>query len=153
MPLRSIAGFTLALLFLLTALARPTLAQSDQVSAPDSKSAVSKLSVSPKTVSYKVDIDKGEFSKTEHFTIKNDGTLALVVTVNPPSNPDYAITSGGGQSNIPGKAKGNNNSLTVDVEFTPHGPGKNVDGSIDITSNATSGNSCDSLPALTQPQA
>ena len=136
-----IACFTFALLLLLTLFARPVLAQSEGGVSPDSRTAGSKLSVSPKSLKYKVDIDKGEFSKIEHFSIKNDGALALVVTVNPPSNPDYAITSGGGKTTISGKAKGSNNSLTVDVEFTPHGPGKNVDGTIGISSNATSGES------------
>ena len=132
--LRLVLFFAAAILFL------GRVTSSAQESIPDAKvkTPFSKLSVSPKKVSYKVDIDKGEFSKTEHFSIKNDGTLALVVTVNSPSNPDYVITSGGGQTTIPGKGNGDKNSLTVDVEFNPHGPGKNVDGSVDITSNATS---------------
>ncbi len=137
--MRPIAGPSFSLVFLLAAIAHPALAQSADDASPDSKTAVSKLSVSPKSLSYNVDIDKGEFTETKHFNIKNNGSLALQVIVNPPSNPDYVITSGGAKTTIPGKAKGSENSLTVDVEFIPHGPGKNVDGSIDITSNATSG--------------
>jgi hypothetical protein len=137
---RSIAALSFSLLFLLAAFARPALAQSDDDLSPESKTAVSKLSVSPTTLSYSVDIDKGKFSETRHFEIKNDGTLTLAVTVGAPSNPDYTITSSV-PSTIPGKGTGSKNSLTVDVEFTPHGPGKSVDGTIYITSSATSGKS------------
>src|SRR5208282_112824 len=119
---RPIAGLSFSLLFLIVAFARPALAQSDQDASPESKTAVSKLSVSPTTLNYSVNIDKGVFNETKHFTITNNGTLALDETVGAPTNPDYVITSGGGSSTIPGKAKGVKNSLTVDVEFIPTGP-------------------------------
>ncbi len=141
---RSIAALSFSLLFFLAAFARLALAQSDEDPSPDSKTAVSKLSVSPTTLSYSVNLDKAT-SETEHFTITNGGTLALGAIVGPPSNANYVITSpaslspAGGQITIPGKAKGSKNSLTLDVEFTPHGPGKNVDGTIYITGSATSG--------------
>jgi len=138
--LKSFASLSAALCFL-TAFEPSALAKSDDHAWPDTKTAVSKLSVSSKTLSYLVDFDKGESTETRRFTIKNEGALALQVTVDPPSNGDYVITSGGGQTTIPGKIKGSNNSLTVDVEFTPHGPGKNIEGSIQITSNGTSGKS------------
>ncbi len=121
--------------FLIAAFARPALAQSDQDASPDkAKPPVSKLSVSPTTLSYSVNLDK-VITETKHFTIKNTGTLAagLAVTVGAPSSPDYVITSGGGSNTI--AAKG---SLVVDVEFIPHGPATD-NGTIAISSNATSG--------------
>jgi len=133
---RPIAALGFSLLFLIAAFAGPALAQSDQDASPDkAKPPVSKLSVSPTTLSYSVNIDKGIFSETKHFTIKNTGTLAagLAVTVFPPSSSDYVITSGGGLNTI--AAKG---SLVVNVEFIPHGPATD-NGTIAITSNATSG--------------
>ncbi len=132
--MRSIARLTFALLFLLTAFARPALAQSDQASSPKTKTAVSKLSVSPTTLSYSVNPDKAT-TETKHFNIKDTGTLALDVTVGVPTSPDYKITSGGGSSTI--AAKG---SLPVVVEFKPIGKGT-CDGTIAITSGATSGKS------------
>jgi hypothetical protein len=54
---RSIGGLGFSLLFLIAAFARPALAQSDEDASPDSRTAVSKLSVSPKTLSFSVDID------------------------------------------------------------------------------------------------
>jgi hypothetical protein len=65
----------------------------------------------------------------------------LQVTVGASSNPDCAITSGGGASTIPGTAKGSTSKLAVEIEFIPGGAGKGIDGSIDITSDAASGNS------------
>ena len=107
-------------MLLIAAFAHPALAQSDDDASPDkTKTPVSKLSVSPITLSYSVNLDKAN-TETKHFTITNGGTLAMDVTVNPPSNTDYVITSGGGQSTVPGKAKGSKNSLTVDVKFVPH---------------------------------
>lgn len=118
---RSIAGLSFSLLFILAAFARPALAQSDDDSSPESKTAVSKLSVSPKSLSYSVNLDSKVTSKLteiKHFTIKNGGTLTLDgVAVGTPSNPDYVITSSV-PSTIAGKAK-----LTVDVKFTPTEPG------------------------------
>ncbi|MFZ0244704.1 hypothetical protein [Candidatus Binatus sp.] len=137
---RSIASLSFSLLFLIAVFARPALAQSDNDASPDkTKAPVSKLSVSPTTLSYSVNLDKAT-TETKHFTITDTGTLALDVTVNPPTSPDYVITSGGGSSTIPGKAKGVKNSLTVEVEFTPTGKGTD-DGTIGITSKATSGKS------------
>ena len=131
---RYIAGLTLSMLLVLAALAGPALAQSDQASSPDARTPTSKLSVSPRALSYNINLDKGTSSESKHFTIRNNGTLAMVVTVEPPADSDYVITSGGGTSTIPGKG-----NLTVQVQFTPHGPGKNVNGTVSIISNATSG--------------
>jgi len=113
---RSIASLSFALLFLIAAFARPALAQSDDDASPDKgKTPVSKLSVSPTTLSYSVDIDKGKFSEIKHFTIKNTGTATLDnLAVGAPSSSDYVITSGAVPSTI--AAKG---SLTVEVEFIP----------------------------------
>jgi len=140
---RLIGGLGFSMLFVLAAFAPPALAQSpDDDASPDkTKTAVSELSVSPTTLTYTVNLDTAT-SETEHFTIKDQGSAALDVTVNPPSGTDaadYVITSGGGSNTIPGKAKGSQNSLTVDVEFTPDGTAKNVDATIDITSDATKG--------------
>src|SRR5208337_3636978 len=139
---RSIAALSVSLLFLLAVFARPALAQSDDDASPDkTKTPVSKLSVSPKTLSYSVNIDKGQFNETQHFAIKNNGTLPLLVTVGAPSDAkNYvivfpsAISPVGGTLTIPGSK-----SQQVEVEFVPHGPGKNVDGTIAVGSNATSG--------------
>ncbi|HUY28014.1 MAG TPA: PQQ-binding-like beta-propeller repeat protein [Candidatus Binataceae bacterium] len=140
---RSLAWFTAGLAFslvlLLAALTRLALAQSDEYSSPDAKAPVSKLEVSPKKLSYSGYLDQGKFSETKHFEIKNNGTLALELTVGAPTASSYVITSGGGATTIPGKGKGTNNILTVDVEFNASEPLKNVDGTISISSNATSG--------------
>ncbi len=130
----SIAGLSFSLLFLLAAFAHPALAQSDQAASPDkTKTPVSKLSVSPTTLSYSVNLDKAT-TETKHFTIKNTGTATLDnLTVGTPSSPYYVITSGAVPSTIDPKG-----SATVDVEFIPHGPATD-DGTIPITSGATSG--------------
>ncbi len=70
---RSIATLSFSLLFLIAAFARPALAQSDQDASPDTKKAVSKLSVSPTTLRYSVNLDKAT-SEIKDFTIKNTGT-------------------------------------------------------------------------------
>lgn len=137
---RSIATLSFSLLFLIAAFARPALAQSDQDASPDTKKAVSKLSVSPTTLRYSVNLDKAT-SEKKRFTIKDTGTatpggaLGLDVTVGAPSKSGYVITSGGGSSTIAPKG-----SLTVEVKFTPTGKGTD-DATIAITSNATSGKS------------
>lgn len=136
--MRQIPALGLPPLFLLAALARPASAQLDQDSSPAAKTAESRLSVSPKRLTYSVNLDKGKFSETRHFQIKNDGALTLEITVGAPSNPDYTITSSV-PSTIAGKGRGSKNSVTVDVEFAPRGPGKDADGTIYITSSATSG--------------
>ena len=138
---RYAACLSLSLLFLIAAVARPALTQSDGYASPDNKKAVSELSVSPTTLSYSLNLDKAA-SETRDFTIKNTGTLAsgLYVNVGAPSNPDYVITSGSGASLIPAKG-----SLTVGVEFTPAPflipKAKGTAGTVIITSNATSGKS------------
>jgi len=140
---RSLAALSFSVLFFLGAFVRPALAQSDEAASSDSKAAISKLSVSPKSLSYSVDIDKGKFSETLHFSISNKGTLPLAVTVGAPTDAkNYviqfppAISPAGGTLTIAGSM-----SQEVDVEFIPHGPGKNEGGTIGITSNATSGES------------
>jgi hypothetical protein len=126
------AAVTFLLLFLLTALTRPGMAQSGEDASPDSQTAASELSVKPTTLKYSVNLDKAT-SETEHFTIKNGGTLTLEgLAVGAPSNPDYKITTSI-PSTIPGKG-----SLTVDVEFIPTGK-RTDDGTISITSSATKG--------------
>ncbi len=65
--MRSIPCLSFSLLFLIAAFARPALAQSDQASSPKTKTAVSKLSVSPTTLSYSVNLDKAT-TETKHFT-------------------------------------------------------------------------------------
>ena len=107
-----IGGLGFSLLLLIAAFARPALAQSDQAASPDkTKAAVSKLSVSPKALSYSVDIDKGKFSETKHFSIANKGTLAMTVTVGAPSGTDAAnyaiifpptVSPAGGTLTLPG---------------------------------------------------
>src|SRR5271156_3613080 len=105
---RSLAGLTFSLLLLLAAFARPALAQSDDASSPDSKTPFSKLSVSPKSLSFSVDIDKEQLTKTDGFKITNGGTdpLQVDVVLDGTSSADYTITSGGGSTTIPGKVKG-----------------------------------------------
>src|ERR1700722_14209086 len=97
---RSIAGLSFSVIFLLAAFV-PAWAQADEPALSDSKTAVSKLSVSPKSLSYNVNLDKGVLSETKHFHITNEGTVPLKVVVNSPSNPDYVIRSGGGTATIP----------------------------------------------------
>jgi hypothetical protein len=133
---RSIAALSFSLLFLLAAFARPALAQSDDDASPDSKTAESKLSVSPKSLSFDVNLDSKVTSKlteTKHFTIKNTGKVTLDdLIVGTPTNSDYLITTTVPSTIDP---KG---SLKVEVEFTPKGSGTD-DGTIAITSGATSG--------------
>ena len=76
---RSIAALSFSLLFLLAAFARPALAQSDDDASPDnSKTPVSKLSVSPTTLDYAViNLDKQKLHETKHFEIKNTGKATL----------------------------------------------------------------------------
>src|SRR5260370_5669135 len=138
---RSIAGFGFLLLFLLATFARPASAQSDEAAKPDTKTAVSKLSVWPESLSYNVNIDKGVFSETKHFNITNKGTVPLKVVVSSSSNPAYVIKSGGGTATIPGRVKGGKaeQPSTVEVEFIPNGPVKSENGTIGVISDATSG--------------
>ena len=95
---RSIASLSFSLLFLIAAFARPALAQSDDDASPDSKTAVSELSVSPMTLNYSVNLDKTT-SEEKHFTLTNTGSLALtVVTVSAPTGTDaddYTISGPG----------------------------------------------------------
>lgn len=138
---RSFAGLGLSLLLLL-AFAPPGLAQSD--AAPGSKTPVSKMKVSPAALKFNVDIDKGVFSETRDLKITNEGTAELTnVMVGAPTNNHYTITSNqGGPFTIPGKVSGSTaNVLMVAVKYTPHGPIKNDNGTIEITSGATSGKS------------
>jgi hypothetical protein len=66
----------------------------------------------------------------------------LKVVVKSPSNPCYVITSGGGLITIPGKMKGSKaNVIAVNVKFIPDGRVTSDNGSIGITSDATSGKS------------
>ena len=133
-------------MFLLLAFVTPTIAQSDPDASRDSRTPVSSLSVSPKSIDYRVNIDKGITSETRHFHITNKGTLALDVTVGPPSNANFIITAppqlapAGGKITIAGEEKsGKDNVLQVDVAFDANGPGKNLDATILITSDATKG--------------
>src|SRR5208337_4812742 len=129
---RTIAAISFSLLLWLAAFARPALAQSDDNASPDSKTAVSELSVSPTTLSYSVNLDKAT-TQTEHFTLKNSGTLPLDnLNVGAPSNPDYRISS-----SVPSAIAGKG-SLKVAVEFIPTGKGT-ADATISITSSATKG--------------
>ncbi len=140
---RSIVSLSFPVLFLIVAFARPALAQSDQDASPDkTKTPVSKLSVSPTTLSYSVNLDRKVTSKlteTKHFNIANKGTLPMSVTVGAPSGTNYTIifppevSPAGGTLTLPGSI-----SQEVDVEFIPHGPATD-DGTIAITSGATSG--------------
>jgi hypothetical protein len=136
---RSAACLSFSLLFFVAALAGPAMAQEDQDASPDkAKPPVSKLTVAPVTLSFNVNLDKAT-TETKHFNITNGGTLPLDVTVGAPSNSAYVITSGEGPSTIPGKVKKSKaNILEVVVVFTPTGKGTD-DGTIAITSDATSG--------------
>jgi hypothetical protein len=147
---RSIAAIGFSLLFLAAAFARPALPQSDDDASPDSKKAVSKLSVSPTKLTYSVNLDKVT-SETKHFTIANKGTLPMTVTVGAPSGTDAAhytitfpteISPAGGTLALPGSI-----SQEVEVEFTPTGRGTD-DGTIGITSSATSGKSSSATVTL-----
>ena len=77
---RSIAGLSFSVIFLLAAFV-PAWAQADEPALSDSKTAVSKLSVSPKSLSYNVNLDKGVLSETKHFHITNEGTVPLKVVM------------------------------------------------------------------------
>lgn len=138
---RSIA--TLSFVLMLVALACTALAQSSGDLLFGGHRSTSKLSVSPTTLNYDVNIDKGIFSESQHFTIKSSGTQPLFVTVGAPSNAQNyvitfppAISPAGGMLTIPGSI-----SQEVEVKFIPNGPSKNVDATIDISSNASTGNS------------
>ena len=74
---RSAACITFSFLLLIAVFARPALAQSaDDDTSPDSKTPVSKLSVSPTSLNFSVNIDKGVFDQTKSFKIKNGNDTA-----------------------------------------------------------------------------
>ena len=138
--MRSMAGLSFSLVFLLNLLAVSALAQSDEPVSPDTKKLVSRLSVSRTSLSYHVNMDKGESSQTKHFDIWNDGTMPLKVVVNSPSNHAFVVTSGASATTIPGTVKGRKpNILRVYVEFISNGPFRKADATIGIASDATSG--------------
>ena len=139
--------------FLLAAFAPPALAQLDDDASPDSKTAVSELSVSPTRLSYSVNLEKAT-SETKHFTLTNTGALALEVTVNAPAGTDasdYSIsgpglTASGGTIPIPGKVKNSKaNIVEIDVTFAPTGAGKKLDATILVTNTGTKGKQSDTI--------
>jgi hypothetical protein len=133
---RSIASLTFTLILVLAAFSLPALARSDNdISQKKTTSPVSSLSVKPTKLKFSVNLDTSTLTQSKSFTIKNKGSLAagLNVDIGAPSSSEYTITSGGGMSTV--SAGG---SLTVDVEFKPTVKGTD-DGTISITSNATSG--------------
>ncbi len=76
--LRSITGLAFLLLFLLTALARPALAQSDEGSSPDAKHP--KLSVSPKEPLTFGQVVVGLTSPSQTITLNNNsGSFAIPI--------------------------------------------------------------------------
>jgi hypothetical protein len=139
---RWFVALVLSCLYLTVALAVPAFAQSEKITRPDTKTPFAKLAVSPKSIGFKVDLDKAS-SQGRHFTLKNTGTLATTVTVGAPSGPgasDYTIVSppqlspAGGTISIPGKAKhSTSNRLEVEVAFAPTAAGKKIDATIAIT--------------------
>ena len=75
---RSIAGLVFLLLFVLTAFARPALAQSDEASSPDVKHP--KLEVSPKALAFG-EIVVGLTSPSQTITLTNNsGSFAIPIT-------------------------------------------------------------------------
>jgi hypothetical protein len=70
---RSIAVLGFLLLFLLDAFGLPALAQwADEAASPGSKMVPSKLSVSPTSLSYKVNFDKAIFNPTVRHHKRRD---------------------------------------------------------------------------------
>lgn len=151
---RLITAISIFVLFILAVDMHGVLAQSEPAPSSESKTAASKFSVSPRTLSYSINFDKRKFFQNKYFVIKNVGTAGLAFIVSPPSSTDYVIASpaalspGGGQVAIPGIAKGNKNSIRVGVEFLPVGPGKNISGTIRITSQASGGTSLATIKLL-----
>jgi len=150
---RSIACLSFSLLFLIAAFARPALAQSDDDASPDSKTAVSELSVSPTALSYSVNLGKAA-TESKHFTLTNTGTLDLDATVNAPAGTDagdYTIsgpglTASGGTIPIPGKVNSSKaNIIEVNVAFTPPEAGKKLDATILVTNTGTKGKRSDTI--------
>jgi hypothetical protein len=137
---RSIATLSFSLLFVLAAFARPALAHSDDA-LPDSKTAVSKLSVSPTSLSFNVNLDKVTY-ETKHFSITNKGTLPMTVTVGASTGTDasdYTIVfppilshGAGGTLTLPAGI-----AQEVDVSFSPTGADKKLDASISIANIST----------------
>jgi len=131
-----IGALAITLAILLAAFARPASAQLDQDASPESKQAVSKLSVSPTTLSYSVNLDSKVTSKlteTEHFTIKNTGKATLNdIFVPEASDTHYTVTPGWPTSLLAGK------SAPVDVTFIPTEKGT-VDAHMTVEAGATSG--------------
>jgi hypothetical protein len=140
-----VTAVSFSLLFLLAAFARPAIAQSDENATSDSGTPGSRLYVSTESIDYHVNIDTGMTSETRHFQIENKGRLALHVTVGSPSGGNFVITApplvtpAGGTITIAGKEAGKDSVQKVAVQFNADGPGRNIDATIAITSDATKG--------------
>jgi hypothetical protein len=114
-----------------------------QVNIGDAKQApaVSKLAVTPKSRSFdKINLASQTLTQTKSFTISDPGSLALSVTVAPPSGSQF-FTIAAGQGTTEVQPKG---TTTVTVEFAPTTPGS-FSATIAISSDATSGKSSQSV--------
>jgi PQQ-like domain len=132
----SIASFILTLLILfsfsLRARAQDTVV--DDNARRDA--SVSKLEVTPTTLNFgKINLSSGLATETKSFVIKDNGGIALSVTVALPAGSQFFnIVSGQGAMLIEPHAES-----TVTVEFAPTSGGTDFSAKIAITSDATKG--------------
>jgi len=130
----SIASFIFALLILFSF----SLSARAQDAVGDARRAVSvsKLEVTPTTLNFgKMNLSRGPATETKSFVIKDNGGIALSVTVGPPAgNQFFHIVSGQGATLIEPHAES-----TVTVEFAPANGGSDFSAKIAITSDATKG--------------
>src|ERR1700735_1528157 len=109
------AAFTLSLLFLLMAFARPALAQSAE---PDAKVKAPKLSFSPGKINFG-DENVGVTSTSRSVTVTNHSTTAAVSITSIVVSSPFIMVGGTCGSSIPAGT-----GCTVDVAFKPSATGK-----------------------------
>ena len=130
----SIASFILTLLILFSLSARAQDAVGNDNARRDA--SVSKLEVTPTTLKFgKINLSNGAATETKSFVIKDNGGIALSVTVAPPAGSQFFhIVSGQGATLIEPHGES-----TVTIEFAPTSGGTDFSAKTAITSDATKG--------------
>ncbi len=132
----SIASFILTFLILFSLRARAQDAFGDDNDNARRDTSVSKLEVTPTSLNFgKINLSSGAATETKSFVIKDNGGIALSVTVAPPAGSEFfRIVSGQGAALIEPHGES-----TVTVEFAPISGGTDFSAKIAITSDATKG--------------
>jgi len=146
--LTRIAALVFFIFVVLIARTGAALAQAEDDLRTERTSGASQLSVSPSALTYKVNLEK-QTVKVNSFTLINEGSQPLQVTINAPSDPHYVITfpsqlfPSGGSLTVPGKAKHSRaNKAEVGVAFAPTAAGEAPNATVLIAADsATSADS------------